>query len=208
MKNSSHGNKPYQPASCKKLSISEFAKLVRKKTADREIQQESLGRPAQPEVPILLVEDYADDLNFIRSAVTVPPGGPHLFSNQRGIGWFEMRFEDAQEAELQGTFLVLDLRYRHRERRSFFASIGHPQGFNDALPRVIFASSSEPFLDWTGVDREQCWRVRSCPSPEDLSAVLRSFLQLCAVFLDCMVEEPSALEPVSERPSSGKATKG
>lgn len=207
MKNNSHGNKPYQPASCKKLSISEFAKLVRKKTADREIQQESLERPAQAEVPILLVEDYAGDLNFIRSAFTAPAREPHLFSNQRGIGWFEMRFEDAQEAEPLGTFLVLDLRYCHREHRRFFDPIGHPQGFNEAVPRVILASSSEPLLDWTGVDREQCWRLQSCPSPEDLSAVLRSFLQLCAMFTDCMAEERLALEAVSKRPLTGEANK-
>jgi hypothetical protein len=207
MKNSSHEKKPYQPGSCTQLLLTEFARLVRTKIVGREIRPGSFDLSALSNVSVLLVEDYAGDLTFVRPAARAYARELQPFSIQRSVGWFEMQFADAEGVEPQGTFLLLDLRYRHHEQRRFFESVDLPQKFNVAVPRVILATSSEPLLDWAGVDRAQCWQLRDCPSTEDLSTTLRSFLRLCAMFTDCTAEIRPALDPASDYPLSSKANK-
>lgn len=185
MKNSSQEKKPYQPGSCTQLPLTEFARLVRTKMVGREIRPGRFDLSALANLSILLVEDYAGDLTFVRPAVRAAPRELQSFPIQRKVGWFEMQLADAEGAEPQAAFLLLDLRHRHQEQRRFFESVDLPQKFNVAVPRVILATSSEPSLDWAGVDRAQCWLLRDCTSMEDLAATLRSFLRLCAMFTDC-----------------------
>jgi hypothetical protein len=195
MQNSSHGKKPYQRPKCTQMSISEFALLVHRKTVGREIQLGSIGPSAMAEVPILIVEDYGGDLEFIRPAVRPPASESEPFSVMRDVGWLEMQFADVEGAAPQGTFLLLDLRYCHREQRRFLESIGHDRNLNEAVARVILARSSDTSLDWKGFDRKQCWQLRRCLTPEDLSTDLLSFLRLCSMLTNCTAEENSALEP-------------
>jgi len=207
MNNSSHRKKHYQPPSCIELSIAEFAGLVRRKTSGRESRPGSRSPSALAEVSLLLVEDYVGDLSFIQPAGRASAREEEPFSTERGLGWFEMQFVDAERAKAPDTFLLLDLRYCHHEERGFFESIGHPLDLNEVVPRVILANSSEPFLGWTGVDRTQCWQLRSCLSPEDLSAALHSLIQLCARFADSTAEYGSSLESAPGHALSGKKTK-
>jgi hypothetical protein len=146
MKNSSHEKNLINPSHVLNCHLLSF-RLVRTKMVGREI------RPAN--LSILLVEDHAGDLTFVRPAVRAAAHELQPFSIQRSVGWFEMQFADTEGAEPQGTFLLPDLRHRHHEQRRFFESVDLPQKFNVAVPRVILATSSERFLDWTGVDRAQ-----------------------------------------------------
>lgn len=173
----------------------------------REIRPGSFDLSALANLSILLVEDYPGDLTFLRPAVRAHAGELQPFSIQGSVGWLEMQFADAEGAEPQGTFLLLDLRHRHHEQRRFFESVDLPHKFNVAVPRVILATSSEPFLAWAGVDRAQCWQLRDCTSIEDLSTTLRSFLRLCAMFTDCTGEIRPAFDPASDYALSSKANK-
>ena len=207
MKNNSHEKKPYQPASCTQLPITEFARLIRTKMVGREIRHGGFDLSALANLSTLLVENYAGALTFVRPAVRASAGELQPFSSQRSVGWLVMEFADAEGAEPQGAFLLLDLRHRHHEQRRFFESVDLPRNFNIAVPRVIVATSSEPFLDWAGVDRAQCWQLRDCTSIGDLSTTLRSFLRLCRMFMDCTAELRPALDPAADFALSSKANK-
>jgi len=182
------------------MSISEFALLVRRSTVGRSIQLGSIGPSAMAEVQILIVEDYGGDLDFIRPVVRPPARESEPFSVMGDVGWFEVQFAEAEGAAPQGTLLLLDLRYRHRGQRTFLEPIGHDRDRDEAVPRVILANSSEPSLDWVGVDRKQCWQLRSCLTREDLSTALLSFLRLCSTLTNCAAGENSAHEPAPTMP--------
>ncbi|HET7106237.1 MAG TPA: hypothetical protein VFI38_05455 [Candidatus Acidoferrum sp.] len=118
-----------------------------------------------------------------------------------------MKFHDTEWTQPQYGFLLLDLRNRHRGERGFLESIGHGPYPESSLPRVILAAASEQFLGWKGVDPQQCWHLRSCQSPEDLSAALQSFLNLCSIISDWPVEKNSPLGSVREHVLMGKTNK-
>lgn len=186
MQNSSQGKKGYQPPSCAQMPISEFSLLVRRKTV-------------ATEVPTLIVEDYGGDLNFIQPVSRTRSRELGPSSIQRDVGWLEMQFASGEGSEPQGTFLLLDLRYRRREHRRFLELIGNCQDLDKPIPRVILATSAEPFLNWEGIDRKQCWQVPSCPASRDLSAVLLSFLRLCSMLANGTGDKNAALELTPRR---------
>lgn len=186
-RSSSHEKTTYRPASYTQRSITEFARLLRTKMAGREIRTGSFDlSPAK--LATLLVADYAGDLTFAQPVVPTPIRQLQAFPIQRSLEWIDMQFVDAGGTEPLGTFLMLDLRHRHNQQRIFLESVALSQEFNVALPRVILATSSEPFPDWVGVERAQCWQIRDCSSMGDLSTTLRSFLRLCALFTDRTAE--------------------
>ena len=151
------------------------------------------------EIPTLIVEDYGGDLDFIRRANRTRSRELGPSSAKRHVGWLEMEFASVEAAEPQGTFLLLDLRYRHRDHRGILELVGNCQNLDKPIPRVVLATSSEPFLNWKGIDRQQCWQLSSCPSSRDLSAALLSFLSLCSMLTDGTAEENTALEPAPHR---------
>lgn len=206
MKNSSHGKKPYESPTCTRMSISEIATFVRNKTLANEIQPGGNTRSAQARFSLLVVEGYGGDLNFLRPAVRAPARELEPFAIGRSKRWSEVQFADAERAELQGTFLLLDLRHRHRGEGGFIEPIGQTQPLNEAVPRVILANSSEDFLGWKGVNPGQCWRLRSCQTPEELSAAIRSFSYLCSMFANCP-DEDTALDPGLDHALSGRTDK-
>jgi hypothetical protein len=207
MGNMRHGKKPYQRPKCIRMSTAEVALLVRRKTLGHEIQAGGAGPSAGAEVPLLLVEGYPGDLTFIRPSVRAPARELQPFANKRGVGWIEMRFADTERAEPQGSFLLLDLRNRRRAERGFLELIGHSQDLNETAPRVILAASSEQFLDWKGFDPKQCWQLRNCQSPQDLSKALHSFLHLCSMFMNWPADENTKLDPGRDHAFSGRADK-
>ena len=186
MQNSSQGKKGYQPPSCTQMPISEFALLVRRKTVANE-------------VPTLIIEDYGGDLDFIQPVSRNRSRELGPSSIQRDVGWLEMQFTSVEGAEPQGAFLLLDLRYRRRQHRRSLELIGNCQNLDKPIPRVILATSSEPFLDWGGIDRKQCWQLPSCPTSRDLSTALLSFFCLCSMFTNGTAEEDTAPEPTPHR---------
>jgi hypothetical protein len=111
------------------------------------------------------------------------------------VRWSEMQFADAERAEPERSFLLLDLRNPRPGERKFLESIGHDQHLNKPLPRVILAASSEDILGWKGVNPKQCWQLRSCQTPEDLSSAIRSFLRLCSMLGHWPAEEDTAFDP-------------
>ena len=205
MANMPHRKKPYQSPKSREISISETALLIRRKTFGNEIQPG--GAPLSDEValPVLLVLGYVGDLNFIQPAVRAPARELEPFATRRGVGWLEMQFADAGLAEPQASFLLLDLRNRHRAARGFLELIG--QDRNGTVPCVILVASSEQFLGWKGVDPKQCWQLRSCPTPEDLSKALHSFLLLCSIFSNWPANEHTELDPGRDHAFSGRADK-
>ena len=110
-----------------------------------------------------------------------------------------MQFASAEGTEPQGTFLLLDLRYRRREHRRFLELVGNCQDLDKPVARVVLATSSEPFLNWGGIDRKQCWQLPSCPTSRDLSTALLSFLRLWSMFANGTAEENTALELTPHR---------
>ncbi len=201
------GKKPYQRPKCTQMSISEFAQFVRRKTLGLVVQLGGAGPSAPAEVPLLLVQGYLGDLDFIRPAIRAPARELEPFAITRGVAWLEMQFADAKRAEPQDKFLLLDLRNRHCAGRRFLESIGHNWDLDETLPRVILAASSEQFLGWKGVDPQHCWQLRSCPTPEDLSVAVRSFLHLCSILANWPAERNSALNPARDHALSGKTNK-
>lgn len=206
MQNSSHGKKPYERPTCTRMSSSEIATFVRNEAIAHEIQPGGNRRSALAEVSLLLVEDYGGDLNFLRPAVRAPARELEPFAIGRSMRWLEVQFADAERAEMEGTFLLLDLRHRHRGEGGFIEPIGQNQPLNEAVPRVILTTSSEDFLGWKGVNPKQCWQLRSCQTPEELSAALRSFLHLCSMFANCS-DEDTALDPGLDHALSGRTDK-
>jgi hypothetical protein len=204
MGNTGHGKKPYQRPKCIQMSTTEVALLVRRKTLGHEIQAGGAGPSAAAEVPLLLVEGYPGDLNFIRPSVRAPARELQPFANKRGLGWIEMQFADAERAEPQGSFLLLDLRNRHRGERGFLELIGHSQAPNETAPRVILAASSEQYLDWKGFDPKQCWQLRSCQTPQDLLKALHSFLHLCSMYSNWSAQENAEPERRRDHVFSGR----
>lgn len=202
-----HGKKPYERPTCTRMSLSEMVAFVRRKTQAHEIQQGGAGPFVVAEAPVLLVEHYGGDLNFIRPAVRAPARELEPFSIGRGVRWSEMQFTDAERAEPRGSFLLLDLRNRRPGERKFLESIGHDRHLNKPLPRVILAASLEDILGWKGVNAEQCWQLRSCQTPEDLSSAIHSFLHLCRMLADWPAEEDTAFDPGRDHVLSGKTDK-
>lgn len=207
MQNRFHGKKPYERPACTRMSLSEMAAFVRGKTQAHEIQNGNAGPSAVAEAPVLLVEHYGGDLNFIRPAVRAPARELEPFAIGRGLRWSEMQFADAERAEPQRSFLLLDLRNRRPGERKFLESIGHDQLLNKPLPRVILAASSEDILGWKGVNVEQCWQLRTCQTPEDLSSAIRSFLRLCSMFAHWPAEEDTAFDPGRDHALSARTDK-
>jgi hypothetical protein len=189
-----HRKKPYERPTCTQMSLSEIATFVRSKMLVHEFQFRGDRPSVLAGVSLLLVEDYGGDLKFIRPAVRAPARELEPFAIGRGVRWSEMQFADAERAEPDGTFLLLDLRHHHRGERAFLESIGHNQHPNETVPRVILANSSEDFLGWKGVDPKQCWQLRSCQTPEDLSSAIRSFLRLCSMVAHWPAEEDTAFD--------------
>jgi hypothetical protein len=202
------GKKPYQRPKCTQMSIFEFAQFVRRKTLGLVVQLGGAGPSAPAEVPLLLVQGYLGDLDFIRPAIRAPARELEPFAITRGVAWLEMQFADAKRAELQDKFLLLDLRNRHGVGRGFLELIGHSRDLDETLPRVILAASSEQFLGWKGVDPRHCWQLPNCPTPEDLSVALRSFLHLCSILANWPTEKSPPLQPPLDHALSGRTNKG
>jgi hypothetical protein len=189
------------------MSLSEIAAFVRGKTQAHEIQHGGAGPSAVAEPPVLLVEHYGGDLDFIRPAVRVPAREFEPFAIGSGVRWTEMQFTDAERVEPQRGLLLLDLRNRRPGERKFLESIGHDQHLNKPLPRVILATSSEDILGWKAVNPKQCWQLRSCQTPEDLSSAIRSFLRLCSFLAHCPDEEDTAFDPGRDHALSARTDK-
>jgi hypothetical protein len=202
-----HGKKPYERPTCTRMSLSEIAAFVRGKTQAHEIQPGDNRLSALAEIPLLFVQNYEGDLNFIRPAVRAPARELEPFAIAKGVGWSEIEFIDAKRVEQQDTFLLLDLRNRHRGERRFLDSIGQDQHLNKALPRVILATSPEDFPGWKGVIPKQCWQLRSCQTSGDLSAAIRSFLRLCTMIAKGPDEENAALDMGRDHALSGRTHK-
>ena len=200
------GKNSYQLPKCTQISISEIAQFVRGRALGHEIQLGNAGTTAPNEAQCLLVYDYAGDLNFLRPTVGVPTRELQPFASKKGVGWLEMKFHGTERAEPQDNFLLLDLRNRHRAERGFLELIGHGQHLDESLPRVILAVSAEQFLGWKGVAPQHCWHLRSCQTPEDLSAALHSFLNLCSTIANWPGEEKSTLGSVSGDALIGKTS--
>ena len=118
-----------------------------------------------------------------------------------------MQFADTERAEPQGSFLLLDLRNRHRAERGFLESIGHSQDLNETAPRVILAASSEQFLDWKEFDPKRCWQLRSCQTPQELSKALHSFLHLCSMYSNPSAQENAESDHGRDHAFSGRTDK-
>jgi hypothetical protein len=189
------------------MSLSEIGAFVREKMQAQEIQPGDNRPSALTEVPLLFVQNYEGDLNFIRPAVRAPSRELEPFAIARGVGWCEMEFIDAKQVEQQDTFLLLDLRNHHRGERRFLDSIGYDQHLNKALPRVLLATSPEDTLGWKGVNPKQCWQLRRCQTSEDLSAAIRSFLRLCTMFAKGQDEKNAALDTGRDHALSGRTHK-
>ena len=189
------------------MSLSEMAAFVRAKTQAHEIQHGSAGPSAVAEAPVLLVEHYGGDLNFIRPTVRAPARELEPFAIGRGVRWSEMQFANAERVEAQRSFLLLDLRNRRPGERKFLESIGHDQHLTKPLARVILAASSEDILGWKGVNPKQCWQLRSCQTPEDLSSAIRSFLRLCSTVAHWPAEEDTAFDPGRDHALSARTDK-
>lgn len=202
-----HRKKPYQRPKCIQMSTAETALLIRRQTLGHEVQPGGAGPSVAAEVSLLLVYGYAGDLTFIRPSIRAPARELQPFAAKRCVGWTEMRFVDAERAKPQGNFLLLDLRDRHRAESAFHELIGHNQGLNGTVPRVILAASSEQFLDWKGIDPKQCWQLRSCQTPEDLATALHSFLRFCSMFSNWPTDEHTELDPGRDHAFSGRTDK-
>jgi hypothetical protein len=207
MENDRHGKKSYQRPKCTRMSISELAQLIRRKTLGHGMQLEGGALFLPDEVQLLLVLGYVGDINFIRRAVRSPARELGPFATIKGVGWVEMQLVDAERADLPGNFLLLDLRNRHHAEYGFLKSIGHKIDRNERVPRVILATSSKQILDWNGVDPQRCWQLPSCPTPEGLSTALHSFLHLCSILANGPAQETSASDPARDHALSGTTGK-
>jgi hypothetical protein len=204
LENVRHGKKSYQRPKCTRMSISELALLIRRKTLGNEMRLEGGAQFVPDEVQLLLVLGYVGDLNFIRRAARSPVRELGPFATIKGVGWVEMQFVDAERADLPGNFLLLDLRNRHHAEYGFLKSLGHKHDRNERIPRVILATSLEQILGWNGVDPQQCWQLPICPRPEDLSRALHSFLHLCSILANWPAEETFASDPARDHALSGR----
>ena len=202
-----HGKKSYQRPKCTRMSITEMALLIQKKTLGHGMQLEGDGAFVPDEVQVLLVLGFVGDLNFIRPAVRAPARELAPFATRRGVGWVESQFVDAERAHLPGNFLLLDLRNRHRAEYELLKSIGHKHDLNKRVPRVILATSSEQILGWKGDHPQQCWGLPICPTPEDLSTALHSFFHLCSILANRPAEENFPSDPDSDHALSGRTDK-
>jgi hypothetical protein len=207
LENVRHGKKSSQRPKCTRMSISELALLIRGKTLGHGMQLGGGALFVPDEVQLLLVLGYVGDLNFIRRAVRSPARQLGPFATIKGVGWVEMQFVDAERAGLPGNFLLLDLRNRHHAEYEFLKSIGHNHERNESVPRVILATSSEQILGWNAVDPQQCWQLPTCPTPEDLSTALHSFLHLCSILANWPSEENFPTNPASAHALSGRTGK-
>jgi hypothetical protein len=138
-----------------------------------------LGRPSAilpTDVRVLIVEGYKGDLGFIRPATGTLVGhsGPSWLL--KGEGFVGMRFADESDAAMSETFLLFDLRNRRPSGRRVLESVtGHPD-LDKTVPHVILATSREQVYSRLGIDPKNCWQLRNCASPADLTAALRYFL--------------------------------
>jgi hypothetical protein len=188
----SSAKKSYRPPLCTRKSISEIGGLIRKKKLEME---DKLGTPRTSDfagVQVLIVEGYPGDLSFLRPATGNVARQPNSF-RVLDKEFIEMQFLDEQDAAPE-IFSLLDLRLRPRGRGVQESAAGK-LGLGNSVPYVILATSLEQVHQWRGIDPKHCWQLRNCPSPDDLMAALRTFLQLSAKMLNCLPGESACDKP-------------
>jgi hypothetical protein len=198
LKNISSRKKPYHRPMFSLKSIDEVSELLCNETLDQESKWTTERGLVGNEAPILLVEGYGGELEFIAGNAGIPIGLLTPVSILKGGGPVEVQFADERNSALRQTFLLLDLRYRGHGVRGFLDSIGGIPDLGGTVPLVILVSSIEQFETWRGINASHCWQLRSRPSPAELAPALRSFLQLCAVFANRSNANKRAFSPTSK----------
>ncbi len=148
---SSLGKKLYQRAACSLKSREQVGALLRKERPDQEEAPRPARVSAQRDAPILIVESYQGELEFIGQPIPAPARQLEALSILKGGGVVEMQIADAPDSASPETFFLLDLRHRHHGERGLLDSIGGIPYLRDGHPLVILVSSIEQFDSWRGI---------------------------------------------------------
>ena len=181
IKNISSGKKSYRRPTCRLKSMDEVSALLGNETQDQERKRTADRVLVGNEAPILLVDAYEGELDFIAKAACISAGRLGPLSIVMGGGLVEMKFADERNSASSRAFLLLDLRSRGDREPGLLESVGGIAELGCTIPLVILVSSIEQFESW-GANTRHCWQLKGGLSPAELASALRSFLHLCAVF--------------------------
>jgi hypothetical protein len=193
LKNISSKKKPYHRPTYDLMSVGEVGALLGKGTPGQENTLRAGRTPSRNEAPVLLVEGYEGELEFIGQTTGTAAGRVEPLSILKGGGLVEMQIAGDRDSASPETFLLLDLRQRGHEERGLLDSIGGIPDPRGTVPLVMLVTSIEQFENWRGINATYCWQLRGGPSPAELGPALRSFLQLCAVITNRSTANKRAL---------------